>query len=48
MLSTVSKEFIKPTQVMHLPFIDTNIEYVTIAIKTDKEAYKILKEIRGY
>lgn len=48
MLNTVAKEVIKPTSVMTLPFIDGDIEAVTVAIKTEAEAREVLKIVRGY
>lgn len=48
MLNTVAKDVIKPTSVMTLPFIDGDIETVTVAIKTETEAREVLRDIRGY
>lgn len=47
-MNTVSKDFIKAKQLFDLPFIDNEIEAVTIAIKNEKEARMVLREVRGY
>lgn len=48
MMNTVSKEVIKPSQVIGLPFLDKDISIISVGVRNKKEAMEILRDIRGY
>ena len=48
MLNTVSKDAIKPTSIMGLPFVDTDLQSVVIPIRNEIEARLLLREVRGF